>query len=873
MTWHSNMGPLDFSLINDIPVGIDMVDQNGQLLYMNEHLQKLAGKNRLGTRCWESYRDDKTQCGSCPLRKPIEANGVETLETNGVFGGRTFQISHFGMIVQGKKVMLEMFTDVTERKRAEVGLKLFRTLIDRSNDAIEVVDPETGRFLDVNEKACLDLGYGREELLALSVFNIDPTLDQSSFKEAGEQLRKSGALLWEAVHRRKDGSTFPVEVNIKYVQLDRDYIVTVVRDITERKRTRIALQEREFFFRESQRAASIGSYKTDFTKGQWESSQVLDIIFGIDKDYGRSVQGWLDIVHPDDREMMDHYLKDEVIAKRNRFDKEYRVIRVDDKQIRWVHGLGEVEYDERGNILSMIGTIQDITERKRAEEIIARQNAYLQNLFENSTIPIAMLDKSAVILDINKAFESTFQYAKEETAGKNINDVIVPETLKDEEKELTERAGNKQNSRKETVRKRKDGRLVEVSVHSFPIIIDGKLAGTYGVYEDITERKELEKQFLHAQRLESIGTLAGGIAHDFNNILGILLGYVSILRGGKLNVRQIRETFVTMETAVQRGAQLAKQILTFARRSEMLMEPMSVNSAVEELSKMIHETFPRTINLIKKLDSSLPSIEADASQIHQALLNLCVNARDAMPKGGDLSMKTSKISGPKLKQRFVDAVQEEYICVTIADTGEGIDEATKGRMFEPFFTTKKAGKGTGLGLAVVFGVVKSHHGFVDVESTVGRGTVFSLYFPVPSKAPLPRSEEKDKLQNVRGGTESILIVEDELTLQELLKTFVEEQGYTVFTASDGLEAVDVFTRNKEKISLLFSDLGLPKLSGLDAFHRIKEMKPGIKTIFASGFIEPFERSEISRMGVQEFLQKPYDPVKILQTIREVLDSP
>jgi CheY-like chemotaxis protein len=265
-------------------------------------------------------------------------------------------------------------------------------------------------------------------------------------------------------------------------------------------------------------------------------------------------------------------------------------------------------------------------------------------------------------------------------------------------------------------------------------------------------------------------------------------------------------------------------------------------------------------------------VEADATQLHQAILNLCINARDAMPKGGNLTISSERITGKQLRKRFADAAAQEYIQVSVSDDGIGMDEATKARIFEPFFTTKEIGKGTGLGLSVVFGVVRSHHGFVDVHSAPGRGTTFTLYFPVRTEKTEVIAETSKDENDIPGGNETILVVEDEEALQSLLKTFLEEKGYEVLTASNGLEAVERFQENKDRVALVFSDLGLPKLNGLDAFHRMKKIKPDIKTIFASGFIEPFEREEVRRMGVGEFLQKPYNPIQILRTVRNVLDS-
>ncbi len=1140
MTLHSNMEAFKNSLLNELPVGIDVVDQNGQVLYMNEYMQKLAGKKSLGTRCWESYRDDKTQCGNCPLKKSIEVNGSETLETNGVFGGRTFQISHFGMIVQGKKVMLEMFTDVTELKRTEEALlkskEKFRSLFENTPDAIMTLEPpswsfttgnpatvkmfgakneeefvshgpwdlspnrqpdgrasaekakemieaamregfrffewthrriggqefpadvlltrieqngkmilqasvrditerkraeeaitrqaleygtmlstitegfwlvdEHGRLLDVNDAYCSMSGYSKEELLRFTIQDIEVAESSEETAKHIQTIIKMGTHRFESTHRRKDGRVYDVEVNAAFSHEKKRFFV-FIQDISERKWAEEALRENEKLLRQSQSIAGLGSYAMDIPTGIWRSSEVLDKIFGIDDTFTRSTEGWASLVHPDWRELMLSYFKDEVLAKHIRFDKEYKIIRKDDREERWVHGIGELEFDAQnkpikmtgsilditerkravealaqernmlrtlidnlpdrvyikdaesrfllnnvahmralgaksieelvgkrdfdyrslelakrqyaddrkvlqsgkslidqeestilengekgwllstkaplldsnGNVTGIVGIARDITERKRAEDVIRRQQAYFQNLFENSTIAIAMLDKSEVILDINKAFESTFQYTKEEITGKNINDVILPDSLKEEGKELTEMARNKQNIQKETVRKRKDGKLVNVSVHGFPIIINGELVGIYGVYEDISERKKLENQFLHAQRLESVGTLAGGIAHDFNNILGIIMAYTSILLRGGTKPEETSSYLSTILNAVERGTKLSRQILTFARKGDAIMEDVRVNDVLKDLDKMMQETFPKNIEIRFDLDSSISPIAMDSGQFHQAMLNLCVNARDAVMDalkqgsgGGLISIKTRLASAEELIDHKIQAPMGSYVAITVSDTGTGMNEETKQRIFEPFFTTKELGRGTGLGLAVVYGIVKSHQGFIDVKSEIGRGTDFVLYFPARRTQAKDKSPLMQGLRDVPGGSETILLVEDEMALMELLKNLLLNKGYTVLTAANGLEAVEVFARNKESIRLVLSDHGLPKLGGIEAFKKMKKMNPKVKAIIASGFIEPNQKSEILKSGVKEFVQKPYDPQEVLRKVRIVLDT-
>jgi two-component system cell cycle sensor histidine kinase/response regulator CckA len=308
--------------------------------------------------------------------------------------------------------------------------------------------------------------------------------------------------------------------------------------------------------------------------------------------------------------------------------------------------------------------------------------------------------------------------------------------------------------------------------------------------------------------------------------------------------------------------------------------------AIQDVVKILSETFPKTITIALDLDNNLPIIIADPNQIHQVLLNLCVNAYDAIMEAqtevssdtpyrqieGRLELRTGTASGPNLRRRFADALADMYVVVSVRDSGIGMDEATRARIFEPFFTTKEKGKGTGLGLSVVYGVMKSHHGFVDVESDVGKGTTFHLYLPVPPRTLELQASKSTRVAEVPSGHETILVVEDEELLLELVKSYLEDQGYTVLTARDGQEAVDMYARHKDDIAVVLSDMGLPKIGGWDAFRKMREIDPHVKAILASGYLDPNVRAKMLKAGAKDFVQKPYDMNTILVRLREIIES-
>jgi two-component system, cell cycle sensor histidine kinase and response regulator CckA len=384
-----------------------------------------------------------------------------------------------------------------------------------------------------------------------------------------------------------------------------------------------------------------------------------------------------------------------------------------------------------------------------------------------------------------------------------------------------------------------------------------------------TKRKRLEQQLVQAQKMEGLGTLAGGIAHDFNNILAIILGYTNKLESSRSKPSEFPSAIKIIKEAVERGAALVQQLLTSARQTEARFSSVDLNALVRELERMLQATFPKTISFNLELAPDVPPITADKSQIHQVLLNLCVNARDAMPAGGTLTLVTSIIPGTDLTEMFTGVTAENYACVRVRDTGIGMSRQVKSHIFEPFFTTKERGKGTGLGLSVVYGVVNNHRGFVQVESEPGAGTSFIIYLPVKHVAAEQPGAGviRAPIQNI---PQTILLVEDEEMLRELGVSILENEGFRVLAAKDGVEAVALFEKHSDEIGLVVCDLGLPRLGGREAFLKMKETKPGVRAIVASGYLEPAIRSEMLKAGVIDTIQKPYDFNDLLIKIRSVI---
>lgn len=536
-----------------------------------------------------------------------------------------------------------------------------------------------------------------------------------------------------------------------------------------------------------------------------------------------------------------------------------------------IHYTDPQAYGERErNILEYISSqVAKVIEQKRAEEEIQLLAHTVESISE--IVTITNLENKFTF--VNNAFLKRYGYTEDEILGKDVSLIQSRNNPPEIAREISVQTRNG-GWRGELLNVSKEGEEFPIELSTSQIRdTEGNVVGLVGIAADVSERKKLEEQFRHAQKMESIGTLAGGVAHDFNNILQIILFHSMKFKKPNLAHPDLLQNVENINKAIQRGAGLIRQILTFARKTDVLFEPLNVNQMVEEVGKIIVGTFPKNIEFALQLDNTVGNIVADRTQVHQVMLNLCINARDAMPDGGRLTIRTENTSPSKIKERFADAKDKPYLSISVIDTGTGMDEATRARMFEPFFTTKERGKGTGLGLAVVYGIVESHSGYIDVDSELGRGTTFKLFFPLqPTKAALIDTAELEDVTDIKGGSETILIVEDEEMLLSSLKSLFEEKGYKVYCASDGLQAVEIYQQHSSEIALVLADLGLPKLSGWDAFLKMKQVRKGVKMVLASGFIDPVVKNEKIELGARDIIEKPYKPGVILKRVREIIDE-
>lgn len=507
--------------------------------------------------------------------------------------------------------------------------------------------------------------------------------------------------------------------------------------------------------------------------------------------------------------------------------------------------------------------------RRRAEKTLSESEERYRLLFESSMDAVLLTSPDGEIFSANSAACKMFDRTEEDLCrcGRDsVVDKADPRFLI--ALEIRDRVGRFSG---ELTLVRHDGSKFPAEVTTALFKDREGRERSSMIIRDITERKYFEEQLRQIQKLEGLGTLAGGIAHDFNNILGIILAYVTNINLIKNDSEKLGQALDTILKAIQRGRGLVQQILTFARKTETKYDPVNVNDVVREIMIMILETFPKIITCNHNFDERMPPMKADRSQLHQAVLNLCVNARDAMPKGGALTISTAMMPGDSVRDQHPDAKESNYICIEVSDTGEGMTEEVRKRIFEPFFTTKEVGKGTGLGLAVVFGVVEAHNGFIDVVSEPGRGAIFRLFLPSLASAGPARSDVEEASKEIPGGVETLLIVEDEEPLLEMLQLMLVDKGYTVLSAEDGMRALNIYQHRKNDIHLVITDFGLPKITGLEVCRQIRQINPNVKLILATGYLDPEIKTEFLKAGIQHFLIKPYTISEVLRTVREALE--
>ena len=559
---------------------------------------------------------------------------------------------------------------------------------------------------------------------------------------------------------------------------------------------------------------------------------------------------------PDDIARRIQYIKS---AGGQRFESRHRC-----KDGRIIDVEVNVVYSAEANVV--IGFLRDVTAHNRgvkASRIFAHT---LESIAEITTIT----DLEDRFTFVNDAFVKTYGYTREEIIGKSVAILWSPNNP---DGLLEEILSHKRMGRwyGTILNMTKDGREIPISLITSEVRDEtGEVLGLVGISEDISERQKIQQQLLQSQKLESLGTLTGGIAHDFNNLLAMILGSAELLQLQISDQPQLKKHVDRIVEASERGRSISRQLLIFSRPDEAELKPISLTSIITSLKDMLQHFLPKSIAIKTILDVEQGIIMGDAGQIHQALLNLALNAGDAMTKSGTLTIKEFVASTEFMLKKFGAESSRPFIGISVSDTGMGIDAALMEKIFDPFFSTKERGKGTGLGLAIVHGIVKNHNGYINVESAPGEGTTFSVYFPAAAHAPMEQLPEH--LHPGQKHTEAVLLVDDERLLREMLSEYLAASGYEVHTATNGAEGLALYRAHHDIIDIVITDLGMPEMGGEELFKRLKVIDPAVKVIVSSGYLDGTTKNDLLKMGIKDVLTKPFKIQEINAAVRKALSA-
>lgn len=856
-------------------------DLQGRYTLVNRFIEPFFGykpQEFIGKTVFDLFPQHDAEAYERNNQQVLETGETQTFEEIAVIDGktRTFLSTKFPLRNEIGEItsLAAVCTDITPQKEMEQTVReseaRLRAFVENAGDAFGLHN-RGGIIVDVNQQACDSLGYTREEIIGRPVTDFDVGIPQTLLLNITERLDRGETVTIESRHRRKDGSEFPTEVRVRPFWMNGErFSVSLARDISERKRIEAALQESEIRLRTLIDHASDGFFlrrrggeildvnqtacdSLGYTREELIGTNLHDYVIGLDE---ADVQ---DVVRRlDDGETVS------IEARHKRKQGETFPVEI---RIRpfWVNG-------ERYSV----SLVRDISERLLAEEELLSQQKFISRIAAASPHVFYVFDvqrKCGVYTNRQLASDLGFRGAElEQYQGDGFVGLMHP----DDAKMLPILFARWENARDDDVL---DAEYRLRDVHGkwhwfisrdtvFSRSSDGRVEQLIGTAQDVTERKALEEQLRQAQKMEAIGQLAGGVAHDFNNLLTVVNGYCELLLADHRGDSVSRERILAIRDAGRSAASLTHQLLAFGRRALVTPRLIDLNDLIAKLESLLRPLLGEEIRIHTILEPGLPLLKADPNQIEQVLLNLAVNARDAMTRGGTLSVQTESVVLDRLPAETLHALQPgPYVQMTISDTGLGIDEHVLPRIFEPFFTTKEAGKGTGLGLAVVHGIITQSGGWIDVDSRAGHGTAFRILFPaVPVEHSPPLAGTGESVR----GSGSILLIEDEDAVRRIVKLALESHGYRVLEASGKLEVDQLIETGLDTIDLIVTDVVMPGKNGREIVDEIRRRYPGIPALFISGYTD----DEVVKRGVfastDAFLQKPFTPAVLTRKVHELL---
>ena len=855
------------SIVEHSHDGILIVDESFRFVYVNEELCRILGRSakEIIGRDFRKFLDDESR-EVVSNRYILRQKGAETpprYEFNVVRkNGEKRRIEISSTVIKdsaNKLKTVAQLLDITERKQAE---ELFRTLFNKSPVGLFIIQDR--KFQLVNPRFLELTGYKEDEFLGKDSLAFILPEDRNMVREnIIKMLKEKVSLPFELRVINKSGETRWIEQTITSIQYNgRPAVLGYYMDISKRKSVEQALRKSEERYRMLFKQSPLGIMHFDQKGVVVDCNEKFVEIMGASR---KELIGFNMLKPLQDKKMLSAI---EAALSRGTGYYEGDYLSVTGGKVTPMRAIYNRITSEDGTFLGGVSLYEDITERKRAEEELRDSEERLKTVLDSVQAGIVCINaETHTIVDANPAAVEMIGAPKEQIIGHVCHKFICPAekgkcpiTDFGQEVDKSERTLLTANGKEIAILKTVTTILLSGQTHLLDIFID------------ITEKKKLEAQLQQAQKMEAVGTLAGGIAHDFNNILQAIFGYTQILLMGKGADNPDHEKLKAIEKSAQRASDLTKQLLIFSRKVESKLRPIDLNKETEQISKMLERTIPKMINIELHQAENLNIINADPAQIEQIMMNLGVNARDAMPNGGRLIFETKNII---LDEHYckihLGSKPGHYVKLSISDTGHGMDKETLKHIFDPFYTTKEIGKGTGLGLAMVYDIVKSHNGYIMCYSEPDEGTIFKIYFPVIKKE-TESLESKEEKFPIKGGSETILLVDDEEAIRELGKNILGRFGYTVFMASDGETALEIYHENKKEISLVILDIIMPGMGGRICLEKLLKINPELRIIIASGYSTNGPSRKVLKAGAKGFIGKPYNINQLLKSVRETLDN-
>ena len=769
--------------------------------------------------------------------------------------------------------ILGVFIDITESKQAEDSLReqksRYRSLIDaigQSNIGLFLVDAGY-RVRYMNQPVVTAFG---DQTGCICFEGVGKANSPCGYCKLDEVIQQHKTLHYQPT--TADGKTYDI-VAVPFQDTDGTLCkLEIIQDITARRLADAALQESEARLREAQRLSRLGSWELNLQTNRLIWSDENYRIFGIDpSEFDASYEAFLAIVHPDDREMVDTAYTESVKCRKP-YAVDHRLL-MKDGRIKYVHERCETEYDNQGNPVRSFGTTQNITERMQAEAALTLSELRHRRFYESGLLGVIYWNMRGQITDANDKFLEMVGYTRDDLATGRIDwvNMTPPEFRYMDDRsviELKETGVNKMPFEKEYIRK--DGTRLPIILAG--AMLDDERENGVAFVMDISERRRLEKQFHQAQKMQSVGRLAGGVAHDYNNALNAIIGFTELAMEKIGPAEPTHADLSEVLNAAKHATDITRQLLAFARQQVVAPVVLDLNDNIETMLKMFRRLIGEDIDLAWLPGTSLWPVKMDPSQIDQILANLCVNARDAIAGVGKVTIETeNNVIDAAYCADHIGFITGEFVLMAVSDNGCGMDKEILDNIFEPFFSTKDVGKGTGLGLATVYGIVKQNNGFINVDSEPGKGTTFKIYLP-RHVGEAAKIQGKSTVEIPSGLGETILVVEDDLSVLKFAHKILDELGYSVLIASAPSEALGLAEEHAGKIHLLITDVIMPEMNGRDLANSLQSLCPELKCVFMSGYT----RDVIARHGVLDegigFLQKPFSKRDLANAVRQVLDE-